>query len=80
MAAEGIESAPNRYAVEVVMVGLFLFGLPAAVCVFVCAGVYKQGCNKSALLQMFLHSSVLKNHYDLEVGLISSDSFISLTS
>ena len=42
--------------------------------------VCEQGCNKSSLSQMFLHSSVLKNHYDLEVCLISNDSFISLTS
>ena len=35
MAAEGTESVPNRYTVEVVMVGLFLFELLAAVCVCV---------------------------------------------
>lgn len=29
---------------------------------------------------MFLHSSVLKDHHDLDVRLISGDIFISLTS
>lgn len=39
MAAEGTESVPDRYAVEVVMVGLFLLGLLAAVCACVCVHV-----------------------------------------
>lgn len=73
MAAEGTESVPDRYTVEVVMVGLFLFELLAAVHACVCL----RGCNKSSLSQMFLHSPVLGNHQDLQVSLISIDMFIS---
>lgn len=46
----------------------------------VCLCVCVQGCYKSSLWQMFLHSSVSKNHYDLEEWLISSAIFISLTA
>ncbi len=67
MVAEGTESILDHYAVYVVMVGLFLFQLLAAVCVYVCVVcLCEQGCYKSSLSQMFLHSSVLKNHNDLE--------------
>lgn len=36
----------------------------------------EQGCHKSQRSQMFLPGTVLKNHYDLEVCLISSEIFI----
>ncbi len=39
MAAQGSESVPNRYTVQVVMVGVFLFELLAAVCA--CVSVFE---------------------------------------
>lgn len=36
------------------------WALSSWMCVSACVCVYKEGCNKSSLLQMFLHSSVLK--------------------
>lgn len=78
MAAGGTESVSNRYVVEVAMVGLFLSELLAPVRVYVCA------CRKAVLnhhsRQCFYTTLPLNNHHDLELRLICTDVFISLTS
>lgn len=61
MAAEGTESVPDRYTVEVAMVGLFLFELLAAVYVCVHARVCVVVINHHSH-KCFLHSPVPGNH------------------